>query len=223
MQYLVKAQNWRLLCILFVRGYALPTHSNWKVLTPVIAKQEKPVSLELVDQGRLSRPGPIGRLVRLLLGILCLYALWELITIAPYFIERPIELLPNLVLMVFVVLCVFNYVVNIGFSKDWKSYPLFLSLSVFVIVGSIGFLITGSAESRALGVLIVLWMGYFYVHLGTSFVLAAIIATPGCEMRAIPELLGKITKKGVKEHHCPSSIISGIDRWENDRRMKQAH
>jgi len=176
------------------------------------------MSLDLVDQGSLSRPGPIGRLFRLTLGIACLYGLWELIKVAPIFVERPLELLPNLSLMILVVLCIFNYVVNIGFSKNWKFYPTLVSVLVIGGVAGVNYLLTGTAYSFLLGALIVAWIGYFYSHLGLSFVLSALIATPGCEMRAIPELFGKITNRESKEHHCPSSIISGIDRWESNRR-----
>ncbi len=176
------------------------------------------MSLELVNQGRLTRPGPIGRLFRLTLGIACLYGLWELIAVAPFFIERPIELLPNLSFMIFVVLCIFNYVVNIGFSKDWSNYPLVVSILIMGAVAGIGFIINGNASSTFLGILIILWMTYFYAHLGISFVLAALLATPGCEMRSIPELFGKLTNRSIKEHHCPSSIISAIDKWENSRK-----
>lgn len=180
------------------------------------------MSLELVEEGSLARPGPIGRLVRLALGMFCLYGLWELLAVAPSFIERPIELLPNLGLMIAVVLCVFNYVVNIGFSKDWNNYPLIFSLTMLCLVALVNFSLTGNPGSTFLGVLIVLWMGYFFAHLGISFVLAAIIATPGCEMRAIPELFGKVANREAKEHHCPSTIITGIDRWENNQRLNQS-
>ncbi len=178
------------------------------------------MSLDLVDQGSLARPGPIGRLVRLFLGILCLYGFWELVNVAPYVIKRPIDLLPNLALMILVVLCVFNYVVNIGFSKDWKFYPILVSLFVLGAAGSISVLNVGSLSSAMFGTLLLVWMGYFYAHLSISFVLAAIIATPGCEMRAIPELFGKLRNSESKEHHCPSSIIRGIDTWESNRKLR---
>lgn len=176
------------------------------------------MSLDLVDRGSLARPGPIGRLLRLTLGIACLYGLWELVKIAPIFVERPLELLPNLSLMIFVVLYAFNYVVNIGFSRNWKFYPTLVSILVIGGVAGTNYLVTATANSLFLGALIVAWMGYFYSHLGLSFVLSALIATPGCEMRALPELFGKITNRETKEHYCPSSIISGIDRWENNWR-----
>lgn len=176
------------------------------------------MSLELVEQGSLSRPGPVGRLVRFSLGVACLYGLWELFAVAPYFIERPIELLPNLSFMIFVVLCIFNYVVNIGFSKNWNRYPVLMSVLIFAVIAATNYLVTGTVSSTLLGVLLVLWMAYFYTHLGVSFVLSAILATPGCEMRAIPELFGRLTNRDTKEHQCPSSIISGIDRWEASRK-----
>ena len=179
------------------------------------------MGLDLVDEGSLVRPGPIGRLLRLLLGLACLYGFWELIRVAPDFIARPLELLPNLSLMILLVLCVFNYVVNIGFSRDWGVYPTAVSLLVLGLVAGVGNLASGTASSTLLGVLIIVWMAYFYAHLGLSFVLAAMLATPGCEMRAIPELLGKIGNKQVKEHHCPATIISGIDRWESNRRLNR--
>ena len=178
------------------------------------------MSLDLVDQGSLTRPGLIGRFVRLSLGIACLYGLWELIAVAPFFIERPIELLPNLSFMILVVLCIFNYVVNIGFSKDWNRYPVFVSVLIFTVIAAASYLVSGTPSSMLLGGSRVLWMAYFYAHLGLSFVLAAILATPGCEMRAIPELFGRLTNRDTKEHHCPSSIISGIDRWEASRKEK---
>lgn len=176
------------------------------------------MSLELVDQGSLTRPGPIGRSLRLLLGLICLYGLSEIIDVAPDFIERPIDLLPNMALLILFAVCIFNYVVNIGFSKDWHIRPLTFTLLLFALIAGVGYLITGDPQSTALGLAISIWLGYFYGHLGISFLLAAALATPGCEMRAIPELMGRIGRREVKEHYCPSSIISGIDQWEQDRR-----
>ena len=85
------------------------------------------MSLTLKEPDSLAKPGPIGRIVRLVLGVICLYGLYELFTIAPIFVEEPIDLLPNLSIMILFVFCIFNYVVNIGFSRNWKRYPLLVS------------------------------------------------------------------------------------------------
>ena len=175
------------------------------------------MSLELVEPGTLVKPGPIGRSVRMLLGVLCLYGLFDIVTIAPYIIDDPVDSLPALSLMLLLIICVFNYVVNIGFSKNWQQYPLLVSLTLLGLIALVSYLVTGNPSSRLLGITLLVWLAYFYFHLGVSFVLAAILGTPGCEMRAIPELFEKVTKNESKEHHCPSRLISGIDNWENNR------
>ena len=175
------------------------------------------MSLELVEAGTLTKSGPVGRIFRLLLGTLCLYGLFEVVRVAPYLVADPVSTLPGLSVLILIVLWILNYVINIGFSKDWKHYPVMVSLIFFGIIALGGFLLTGNPGSNLLGIALLVWLTYFYAHLGISFVLAALLATPGCEMRSIPELYGKITGKESKEHHCPSSIISSIDKWESNR------
>lgn len=119
--------------------------------------------------------------------------------------------------MLFAPLCVFNYVVNIGFTKSWGHRPLLVSAIVLGAIACVAFLVTGSFDNPIFGISLNLWIAYFYGHLGVSFVLAAIIATPGCEMRSIPELVGKATGRASEEHHCPAGFITQIDEWEQRR------
>lgn len=175
------------------------------------------MSLELLEAGTLSKPGPVGRTFRLLFGTLCLYGLLEVVQVAAYIIADPVRALPELSFLILVVLFILNYVINIGFSKDWNRYPVIVSVIFFGVVALGGYLVTGAPGTSVLGISLLVWLVYFYAHLGIAFVLAALLATPGCEMRSIPELYGKITGKGSKEHHCPSSVISGIDKWEAKR------
>ncbi len=176
-------------------------------------KQSEP--LELVDPGTLDRPGPIGRLVRLVVGIACLYALWEIIRFANVASAQPFSTLGTRITLLFAPLCLLNYVVNIGFAKSWGHRPLLASLVTLSVLAGIGIVITDSPDNRFFGIPLNLWLGYFYAHLGLSFVLSAVIATPGCEMRAIPELLGRLRGKPSEEHRCPATFISRIDEWEH--------
>lgn len=178
-------------------------------------KQSEP--LELVEPGTLIRPGPIGRLVRLGMGALCLYAFVELFHDAEWTTTHPFSSLDNRILLFLAPLCIFNYVVNIGFSKSWGQRPLVASMLGLALFGVAAFLATGSFDSRILGIPLNVWLGYFYGHLGISFVLSALIATPGCEMRAIPELVGRMNGKPSEEHHCPAAFITKIDDWEHSR------
>jgi hypothetical protein len=178
-------------------------------------------ALELADPGSLMRPGPIGRLIRLVLGSACLYGLDYLLVHREAIIATPVSTLPNLVVLVVVAFWIVNYVVNIGFGKSWGRWPSYVSAIVMMTSATIGWVIKGTPDNSILGVCLWLWLVYFYSHLGFSFVLAALIATPGCETRSIPQLLGRLSGRKVQEHQCPASLITRIDLWESTTR-KQA-
>ncbi len=182
-------------------------------------RQSEP--LEFVDIGTLHRPGPIGRLVRLLLGIACLFALYQLIIYRTTIVSTPISVLPNIALMLLPAIGIINYVVNIGFGKSWGRWPGYLSVAAFALLALLAWWLHGTPDHQLLGWPLWLWMAYFYAHLGASFVLSAVIATPGCEMRSIPELVGRLSERPALEHHCPVGFISRIDQWERDRQRNQ--
>ncbi len=179
-------------------------------------KQSDP--LQMVAQGSLDRPGPVGRIVRLSLGILCSYGIYGLVLNRANIIWNPVSVLPNIWVMVVIALLIINYVVNIGFGKSFGRWPSYISIAVALLLATVSWLKFGTPDHPLLGTALWLWMAYFYGHLGVSFLLAAAIATPGCEMRAIPELYGRVTGKETEEHHCPASFITTIDAWERRRR-----
>jgi len=178
-------------------------------------KQSDP--LELVDAGTLVRPGLVGRAVRMALGVFCLYALFQVIRDYESIVAAPITALPGLAIISGVCLCIINYVVNIGFSKNWGRWPAYASLGGFAILGAMGFVLDGGANSAILGLPFLAWLVYFYSHLGVSFVLASLIATPGCEMRSVPELFARMNHRPSEEHQCPAAFITKIDEWEQRR------
>ena len=73
-------------------------------------KQSDP--LQLVAPGTLARPGPLGRLVRLLVGIACSYALFHLYVARAALMTTPLSALPDFTLMALVGLYVENHVVG---------------------------------------------------------------------------------------------------------------
>lgn len=74
----------------------------------------------------------------------------------------------------------------------------------------------GTWWAPPLGTFLLVWLAYFSAHLGLSFVVSAVIATPGCEMRSLPHLWTLITGRATKEHYCPGPL-DPIDRWERQR------
>lgn len=127
-------------------------------------------------------------------------------------------MLPNIIIMVAATIFIINYVVNIGFGKSWGRWPSYVAVGSTLLLAAVAWLAFGMPDHALPGAVLWAWMVYFFVHLGVSFVLSAMMATPGCEMRAIPELIGRLSGQAAAEHHCPAAFISKIDAWESKRR-----
>lgn len=168
------------------------------------------------EPGSLAKPGPIGRSVRLVLGTLLLWLVWQLTTRA----STPDWNDLTLWLLVWLGLVLVPYVVNIGFGVNWGAWPRILSAAMLLGVAAVSYMTaTSPGVSPLLWATANIWMIYIFAHLGASFLLAALLATPGCEMRAMPHLLGLLFKYEVREHYCPGFIHS-IDRWEHGLHTK---
>jgi hypothetical protein len=108
-------------------------------------------------------------------------------------------------------------VVNIGFSTNWR--PRYIRSTVVVLLlltAIVSMFLTGSLIGSPLALAIYAFLLYTYGHLGVSFLLATLLATPGCEMRAIPQLWGLIAGKEAKAQYCPG-FLTPLDRWEYSR------
>lgn len=173
--------------------------------------------LQLEEPGTLTKPGPIGRLARLAFGSMCVYYVVGLIDVqqsmqnAEGHIRGVIwnGILPSLFFV--------SYVVNIGFSRAWKKWPAIVSGGVLLLVAAYGFYSQGMLETAILAQAIWLWELYIFAHLGLSFLLSALLGTPGCEMRAIHDLWATLTGNQAREHLCPVGPLRSIDRWESGR------
>lgn len=173
--------------------------------------------LKLDEPGSLPRPGPIGRLVRLGLGLLCLSQVYRLIQAGGDLIGADGHLRSVVWNGVPIGLFLISYVVNIGFSRAWKKWPAIVSAGFLVAIAAFGYLTSGTAETQLLARSTWLWEFYFFSHLGAAFVLSAVIASPGCEMRAFHDLYSRITGTATKEHYCPVGPLHPIDQWEARR------
>jgi len=172
--------------------------------------------LELKPEGSLPPPGPIGRAFRLILGVACLFYVVQILQL-PWFDKESNRVAALLWNGILPALFLVSYVVNIGFSLALKKWPAILSALLLAASAVWGYMAQGQFETPLLANVLALWLLYVFIHLGVSFVLSALLATPGCEMRAIPHLLAKLRGISSKEHHCPVGPISHIDRWERER------
>lgn len=173
--------------------------------------------LKLDEPGTLPRPGPVGRIVRLLFGLLCLWYVYELLHATNDLMASDGHILPMVWNGVLPGLFLISYVVNIGFSRSWRKLPAIVSAGAFLLIAGYGYLAQGSVETMLLARATWVWEVYAFTHLGISFLLSAVIATPGCEMRAIHDLYSRVTGVPTKEHYCPIGPLHPIDQWESRR------
>jgi hypothetical protein len=173
--------------------------------------------LKLDEPGTLPRPGPVGRIVRLGLGLLCLSFVVDLLLLSGGFLDG---LHINQIIWTGLIMGLFlsSYIINIGYSRSWKKWPAISSGLVFLVIGLLSYVESGTFESNLLGQAIWIWTIYLFTHLGAAFTLSGLIGTPGCEMRAFHDLFSRLTGISTKEHYCPVGPLHPIDQWE----IKQA-
>lgn len=171
-----------------------------------------------VEQGSLEKPLLIGRLVRFALGLLLIDGAYQVAIGWPHFLENgfPLDNV-NLWIVALLALWTLPAVVNIGFSLNTKRLVQFIVLGVSALLAAYHYLSQGVIMGDALSIFTLVWIHYWLIHLGLSFFLAGILATPGCEMRAIPHLWSLATGRSTKEHFCPG-FLDPLDRWERARR-----
>lgn len=181
------------------------------------ARPENKLETHFEKQGTLPTPLVIGRIVRFLLGVWLLWAFIDLARKGPVgLIGTSPPLHWSLALGVVFGLWLTPYVVNIGFTKNWKAWPRYAVLIIAALLVGVDLLVYETWWAPPLGTFILAWMLYWLVHLGLSFVLSAFIATPGCEMRAIPHFWTLLTGRHTHEHYCPG-LFDRLDRWERER------
>lgn len=175
--------------------------------------------------GTLVRPGPRGRILRLLVGGLQVTALVFVLLNINMFL-RPEE--PFSVSLFVAIWLGFSLVVNIRFLRDtvnvgfhvnWGNSPYWVlwGLAALSLALSLGF--SGAIWAIPFSLFVFVVILYTTVHIGISYILAAILATPGCEMRSIPHLIAILRRSDLaEEHSCDTGPWDRIDEREARRR-----
>jgi hypothetical protein len=135
-------------------------------------------------------PGPVGLLIRVILGAASVYALVELVTQWDSFRDQ------NLIESGFWFITLFTLflsdVFDIGLRRHWGVWPLLVFLAGAAALGLAGYLAAGEVWTTALAAWVYAGDLLVFGALTVSFPVAIATRTPGCELNAIPRLVARL-------------------------------
>ena len=112
-----------------------------------------------------------------------------------------------------------DHVVNLGLGKSWGHKPqiFFLFLAGLALVADL--VLYGRVWAPPLAGLLIFWLILIILPLGIAHLLAAVLRTPGCEMRSYNHLLARLRDQDPTEHFCPGGV-DFADKWEADLKQR---
>jgi hypothetical protein len=156
-----------------------------------------------------ARPGPIGLLIRVVLGAAAVYALVELVTQWDAFRDQDL-IESGFWLITLFTLCL-PEVFNTGLRRRWGVWPLVIFMAGAAAIGSAGYLAAGEIWTTALAAWVYAGDLLVFAALAVSFTLAIATRTPGCELNAIPRLVPRL--RGTADAETRRCLL-GVDRLD---------
>jgi hypothetical protein len=136
-------------------------------------------------------PGPLGLLIRVVLGAAVVYALVELLTNWDAFRDRNLIESDFWFITVFT-LCLLADVFNIGLRRRWGVWPIVVFLAGAAVIGAVSYLAAGAVWTTALAAWAYGGDLLVFAALSVSFPVAIVMRTPGCELNALPRLVARL-------------------------------
>lgn len=158
------------------------------------------------------RPGPVGRVVRLVLGLLCLQsAIGAVVALVAGVSGPPATSDTGLVVAIVVAAWLTPAVFDVGVGRQYGNWWR-LAVGIGIALAAAGGAALGNAGT-GLTIAILVWIAVTLGWLGVAFVVAAVLRTPGCEMRALPHLASLVLPGGHGFVACPGPL-QPLDEWE---------
>ena len=165
------------------------------------------------DSEELVKPGLLGRAIRLGLGLATLSFLFSLLTV--WREELWDGEVPLRAVGFWVLVCLAfwgtSYVFNIAFGLSWGQRTRTGVLAGAGLAGLVGVVTGGGFPNAVFGVYLWAWFVALTGLLGPAHLLAAVLGTPGCEMRSYAHALTLLRGGDVSTVVCPG----GIDRFDH--------
>jgi hypothetical protein len=168
--------------------------------------------MQAIEEGHeprpgLARPGPVGLLIRVVLGTAAVYGLVELVTNWDVFRDQDL-IESDFWFITLFTLCLLPDVFNIGLRRRWGVWPLVVFLAGAAAIGSVGYLAAGEVWTTALAVWVYAGDLLVFAALSVSFPVAIATWTPGCEFNAVPRLVARL--RGTVDAETRRCIL-GVD------------
>jgi hypothetical protein len=155
-------------------------------------------------------PGPVGLLIRVILGAAVVYALVELVTQWDSF--RDLNLIESGFWFITLFTLLLSDVFNIGLRRHWGLWPLVVFLAGAAALGLASYLAAGEIWTTALAAWVYAGDLLVFGALTVSFPVASATRTPGCELNAIPRLVARLRGTTDEETRRCSLGVDLLDR-----------
>lgn len=166
--------------------------------------------------------GLIGRLSKFVVGLAQLGFVYTLVTqVVPNPPDQP-STNPMYWVGIGLAYALLSWTVNLGFRKTWRSWPFVVAIAVTGLAAGYDWVAYGTLWAAPLSTVTALVAVYVHGHMGMCHTLAAILGTPGCEMRAFDHLKTKIAGGEAKLTVCPG-FWARLDEWEDNLRRRMRH
>jgi len=154
-----------------------------------------------------ARPGPVGLLIRVVLGAAAVYALVELVTKWDIFRDQNL-IESDFWFITLFTLCLLADVFNIGLRRRWGPWPIVVFLAGAAAIGAAGYLAAGGVWTTALAAWVYAGDLLVFAALSVSFPVAIVMRTPGCELNALPRLVARL--RGTADEETRRCLL-GVD------------
>jgi hypothetical protein len=159
-----------------------------------------------------ARPGPIGLLIRVVLGAASLWGLVELVTQWDSFRDQ--DLIESGFWFITLFTLFLSEVFNIGLRRHWGLWPLVVFLAGAAALGLASYLAAGEIWTTALAAWVYAGDLLVFAALSVSFPVAIATRTPGCELNAIPRLVARL--RGTSDEEMRRCLL-GVDLLDRQR------
>jgi hypothetical protein len=162
----------------------------------------------------IHRPLLFGRLARLATGLAQLQLAWTLVRHPSVLFRDTPPTQIELIIAVALAFALLSWTINLGFQRSWGSKPFRVAVAFAALAVGTSFALYGSWWGTPVATVLFVVTVYVHGHMGMCHVLAGLLGTPGCEMRAPAQVWAKIRGSADSFVTCPGPWRH-LDRWES--------